>query len=71
MMQAAADSRLVFLDLLSWARWRLHIGTHQSVATEGKRLLRNEKLFLNLQLLHFDLASNLPISRVERRLTWG
>jgi len=70
-MQAAADSRFVFLGLLLQARWRLHVGMHQSVATGGKGLLRNEKFLLNLQLLHFDLASMLPINRVERRLTWG
>lgn len=33
------------------------MGTHQSVATEGKGLLGNEKVLFNLQLLHFDLVT--------------
>lgn len=43
------------------------MGLKQSMSTKGKRLLRNEKFLLNLQLLHSDLVSMLSISRSVRR----
>lgn len=39
MIQAAADSRLVFLYFLLQAWWRLYMGLKQSVLTQGKGLL--------------------------------